>query len=192
RMNWLLTTYGQTTDPDLAAAVQFAVWFLREDPGAHDWLVHHVRWVQANGGTWHTDRAYAMVDEAYAAVAAADSVAPDAPLSIALGGEFATGTVSYPAGTTRLELSGATFDAGSSSLEVGPEAGSATWRAELHDSDWESSRRVSVSGEWSREITEWPAEVMLHTSIVPNQQSLGSMVGPVQAKKRAVLEPASL
>lgn len=192
RMNWLLTTYGQTTDPDIAAAVQFAVWFLREDPGANDWLVHHVRWVQAHGGTWHTDRAYGMVDEAYAAVAASMAEPEGAALSIALGDEFATGALAYPAGTTRVDIDGAAFDGGASSIDVGPAAGTATWRAVLHENGWESGRTVRASGEWVREVTEWPAALMLHTAVVAGQQTLGSMVGPVTANRRLVLEPTEV
>lgn len=192
RMNWLLTTYGQTQDHDQAAAVQFALWWLRDDPGLDAWLDHHAGWVQNNGGDWHIRRASQMVDEARLVIEQSAPPQPAQPLEMRLEGAPKSGVVRYPAGTQQLSITGGSFVGGSAELVVGPEAGSASWESHENSGEWRSQRRVAVAGAWKQEYTHWPAAVTMHPPVEAAQQMLGAMVGPTSAVSEAVLDPVEL
>ncbi len=179
RINYLLANYGDTENADIAAAVQFAIWMLRDGHGETAWLNHHFDWVVRYGGAWHMDHARLLVSEAVANARSATVAAPD-PLDIRVAGAFGSGLVSYPAGTTELRIEGGRFSNGSRVLAVtGGEAGEARWRADMHAGGWRGSSSVRLTGEWSLPASGWPAQVELYPSVVPNEQTLTWAVGPV-------------
>lgn len=190
QMNWMLSVYGQNPDPDTAAATQLALWIVRGDPGLAHWLDHHLGWARSHGGAWHVDRALQMVEEARANAVGAPSAVPSAQLEIVLDDVPGTGFVRYPAGTTRLRIAGAVFEDGRPVFEIaGGEAGAVAWRTDLHEPEWRRLTPVSVSGEWQREVSGWPAQLRLHAPAERYQQALGSTAGPVETVVRADLPP---
>ena len=192
RMNWLLTTYGQTQDANVAAAVQFALWMLREDPGLDPWTQHHAQWLIDNGAAWHIERAQQMVTEAKQAIEASAPAMPEGELVMSFDADTKNGTVSYPEGTERLRITGGVFESGEQEAAVGPDAGALGWVSHENSGSWRGERTVSVTGEWSQEYTHWPAAVMLHESVASHEQNLGSMMGPVDAESRVPLDPVSI
>lgn len=200
RMNYVMWQYGRTTNADQAASVQLAIWLIRDDPGVRDWLEHRLKWVRDHGRGDLIKRA-----ETYVAEARAQARAPQNPSPGALtlrdskvsadetGVVTGTGTVAYPAGTTRLTISGAEFAGGKTSLAIsGGRAGSVSWQARLHSEKWEREHRVSVSGAWEAKKSGWPASVVVHPASQENQQWLGSGVSPVDETVRADLKSVTV
>ena len=69
RINYVLSTHGDTQSADPAVGVQFAIWMLREGAGEAAWLSHHISWVEQHGGMSHMNAARALVAEAIATIA---------------------------------------------------------------------------------------------------------------------------
>lgn len=184
RINYVISQYGDTTDPAEAVAVQFAIWWLRDSPGEAVWMEHHAAWVEAHGGSAEIARARALVSEAIQVLNNPPSTDPGS-LQLRQGTEHGTGWVDYPAGTTEVRIQGATFDDGSQRTEItGGSAGSLAWRAELHREGWQSSHDVTASGTWESVAATWPARVFIYPSVDPDQQVLSWAVGPI-AERRA-------
>ncbi|MFA5607986.1 MAG: hypothetical protein WDA07_12475 [Leucobacter sp.] len=192
QMNWLLANHGQTTDPDTAAAVQLALWILRNDPGASGWLTHHLNWVASHGGASHVDRAHQMAAESRQRAVPPVRPTPAAPLEISLAAAHGEGSVTFPAGTTKLRITGGYFEGGRTEIELGGDAGSASWRIVPHEHGWERSQTVTVSGEWKADTVEWPAALMMHSAVISQQQGLGSVVGPVHGTVAESLDEVSV
>lgn len=194
QMNWLLSTHGQTHDPDTAVSVQLALWMLRGDPGAAAWLDHHLSWVAQHGGQGHIDAAIALASEARTIAQDPGPLLPAGSLQLNPGNSHGTGEISYPAGTQSLGLSGAVFDDESASRTPRSNAdpGTASWRAHLHSDGWERYTSVSANAEWSMTRTSWPAELTLHPAEISEQQRLGSMVGPSTETRELQLDPVEL
>lgn len=195
QINYVLWQHGRTTDKWTAAAVQFAIWILRGDPGAERWLTHHVEWARAHGGRATIEHANMLVAEARreakaaeAPVLAAPIIEQDraAPRPAALraesGAQWATGSVRLPAGSDRVRIDGATFVDGTKYLvSDSDEASTVRWQAELYRAGWSGEHRVSVSVEGRLSSPGWPAKVELYPPTVSNQQKLVAGVGPVSA-----------
>ena len=184
RINYLLATHGDAPDADAAVAVQFAVWMLRDSPGEAAWLAHHVAWVERHGGRAHMDRARDLVADAIA-----NAHAPTPPHmadpQLHASTDFGAGSVTYPAGTTELRISGARFLDGTTTFRVTDGgAGQAAWEADLHPAGWQRTHLVRVTGDWEAPAAGWPALVEIYPSAVPTEQTLSWAVGPVT-------EPAS-
>lgn len=191
QINYVLWEHGRTKSASTAVAVQLAVWMLRGDPGAKKWLAHHLDWVKKHGGQKYIDRAEEFVDEARRKAVAAAAPKP-APLKIEQGAEPGTGTVGYPAGTTRLSIDGGVFDEGGTTLKVRDgKAGRAAWRASPQMSaqtgEWRGDAEVSITGKWSLAARGWPAKVSLQPPVVALQQRLASGIGPVSSTFSGVL-----
>ncbi len=192
RINYLLATHGDTQSADTAVAVQFAIWMLRDGAGERAWLDHHISWVEQHGGAAHISSARALVAEAMTTATPPATPTP-APLQLQRGGHPAQGTLAYPAGTTELRLTGATFADGSAVLALdGAMAGTVSWQANLHAQGWQRFHTVQASGTWSLPATGWPAELELYPSAVLNEQTLSWAVGPVTETRVGEWDPVEL
>lgn len=179
RINYVLSTHGDTQSADTAVAVQFAIWMLREGAGEAAWLAHHIAWVEQHGGMSQMNAARALVAEA---IAIALPPSPPSPTALHLReeGDFGEGVVAYPAGATELRISGGAFADGSTVMTLdGSAAGEVSWRAHLHPSGWQRLNHVRVSGSWSLPSRGWPAQLEVYPSLVPEEQTLSWAVGPV-------------
>ncbi|WP_188045416.1 hypothetical protein [Leucobacter sp. cx-169] len=107
KLNYVMQKYGQTADPQQAAAVQLAIWQLRSAGASqsyNDLLALQTSWTeQRSPGV--TDRANAMVAEAQSASFAA--TAPASPV-ISMPMPYA-GTVNLEAGTTDVTITNGQF-----------------------------------------------------------------------------------
>ena len=192
RINYLLSTHGTTRDARAAAAVQFAVWMLRPDPGTDAWMAHHVAWAEAHGAADVVKRARALAAEATANAVPVEISAPGV-LELAAESDFRSGELRYPSGTTSVRIAGARFEDGTTSRTIGDgRAGRIAWNAELHEEGWERTRTVTASGSWQVSKQEWPDSLQLHPPTVDAQQRLGAGVGPGEARRTGDLEPISL
>ncbi|MBK0420356.1 hypothetical protein JD276_15105 [Leucobacter sp. CSA1] len=189
-INYVLSTYGNTTDLDTAASVQLAIWMLRGDPGLAAWLDHHLNWVRAHGGELYVVRAAQMTDEARARALPAPDTAP-APLVVTRdAAQSSRGAVSYPAGTTELRISGGVFENGERTLTIGDgRAGTAGWSAELHPDGWKRRHEIEIGGEWSVRVQGWPDRVVMHPAVIPTQQGLASGIGPISETRSGDFDP---
>ncbi|MBO2989630.1 hypothetical protein [Leucobacter tardus] len=199
RMNYVMWKYGRTTDAAQAASVQFAVWFIRDDPGVREWLNHRVKWVRDHGHGAVISRA-----QDYAAEARQQARAPQQPKPGALkfserrlttdasGVTSGSGVVAFPAGTTKVTISGAVFAGGKTVLaNPSQRAGRASWTVPMHAKAWQRHHEVSASATWEGRSSGWPASVVVHPASQQNQQWLGSGVSPVNDTVRADLKPIS-
>lgn len=192
RINYVLSTHGDTQSADTAVAVQFAIWMLREGTGEDAWLRHHIDWVEQHGGIGHMNTARALVAEAIAAALPPTAPSPTA-LEMREEGNFGEGVVAYPAGATELRISGGTFADGSTVLALdGSVAGEAQWRAHLHPGGWQRQHPVRVSGSWGLPSQGWPAQLEIYPSVVPNEQTLSWAVGPVTETRTGEWTPVEL
>lgn len=192
RINYVLSTHGDTQSADTAVAVQFAIWMLREGAGEAAWLSHHIAWVEQYGGMSHMNAARALVAEA---IASALPPSPPSPTALHLReeGDFGEGVVTYPAGATELRITGGTFVDGSTVMRLdGSAAGEARWRAHLHPSGWQRLNPVRVSGSWSLPSRGWPAQLEVYPSLVPQEQTLSWAVGPVDETHSGEWAPVEL
>ena len=192
RINYLLSTHGTTRDARAAAAVQFAVWMLRPDPGTDAWMAHHITWAEAHGAADIVKRARALAAEATANAVPVEIPAPGA---LELGAEagFRSGELRYPSGTTSVTITGARFADGATTKKiVDGRAGRIAWRVELHEGGWERMRTVTATGSWRVSKPEWPDSLRLHPPTVDAQQRLGAGIGPGEAQRSGELEPTSL
>jgi len=201
QINYLLSTTGHTADAKTAAAVQLAVWILRNDPGVKRWLVHHLDWARAHGGAAIVDHAYELARDAQKrAVAPAapkapalvierdpsagdhqsDSASSDAAARPArFHSNTPTGRVKYPVGMTRLSIDGGRFADGALQIETDPtEAGAAEWRADERTGSWADPQEVTISGEWSADGQGWPARLKLFPPQRSGEQRLVAGAGP--------------
>lgn len=192
QINYVLWTHGRTKNAGTAAAVQFAVWILRADPGAKKWLDHHIAWARAHGGSGYVERGQQFASEAREKAKAPAASTPES-LTIArsstesqVEGRAVAGTLKYPAGTTELRIEGGVFTddpADSVDLSVSPdEPGSVEWAAELHLSGWSGTHRVAVSADWVDTGSGWPAQLRLYPPQEAGQQRLVGGIGPVTAE----------
>lgn len=199
RMNYVMWKYGRTTDANQAASVQFAIWFLRDDPGVRDWVSHRVKWVRDHGRADLIQRA-----EDYAAEARRQARAPQAQkpgtlvlaeqqlVTAASGAVSGTGNVAFPIGTTQVKISGAAF-AGGKTVHMNPskQAGRVSWSTPLHAKGWARHHGVTVTASWEARSSGWPASVVVHPASQQNQQWLGSGISPIDETVRADLTPVS-
>lgn len=178
-INYVIETHGQTTVPERAAAVQLAVWMLRDDPGLREWLAHHVAWIEHGGHASIVAKATELAAEARAR-AHGPSIEDPAPLKLSQGSEFGEGTLKYPAGTKELTIEGGVFEDGATSMRITDErAGEVRWSADLHPNGWQRMHEVSVTGRWQLEASGWAAALRLHPPVDSSQQMLGTSVGTV-------------
>lgn len=194
QMNWLLSKHGQTRNADKAAAVQIALWFLRDDPGVDKWLDHHLDWIADHGGKSHIAEAKRLAAEARRVAVDPKPLKPASSLKLKKGAQPGEGTLSYPAHTRSVALTGATFTDGkrTKTFDARAPKGSAAWSVDLHRDGWQRHHRVSVDGEWKRAQTSWAAALTLHPAVEGDQQNLGSMVGPVTETTEVTLKPQQL
>jgi len=186
-INYVLTRYGATRDREIAVAVQFAIWLLRESPGEQAWLTHHLAWVEAHGGEAEIAHARELVVEARRAVTGQHETPDPGSLSLTVSSEEqgSTGTVTYPAGTTELRIQGGTFPDGSSIFAPAASGGIAEWGVmNPHAENWIPESTVQIDGDWTASGETWPAKLSIYASIDPDQQTLAWMVGPVAQEHR--------
>lgn len=191
QMNYVLWTHGRTTNSRTAAAVQLALWLIRDDPGARSWVNQHLTWLEDGRDAALVERARQMAAEAKRNARAPEEPNPD-PLVVEAGDSHGHGSVRYPAGTTVLTIEGGTFENGSERLTVADgQAGTAEWSADLHADGWERFTEVTIAAEWRLQVRGWPAEVVLHPSAGGDQQALGGGVEPISETRTGALEPVS-
>lgn len=196
QINWLLSEHGNTTDAGKAAEVQIAVWLLREGPGNRAWMDAKLGYLRENGAADHVDRGYQLAADARKNAVGPSNLDPSSLLRISEADAHGSGTVTYPANTTRLQLDGATFENGSSTLTIPKTSqavgGTVSWTAALHDSGWKRFHRVTVSGDWSYTEKYWPSAVILHPPTRDGEQLLGAGVSPVTHTVAGTLKPAAV
>lgn len=182
QINWLLTEHGQNVDNATAPAIQLAVWILHDDPGEKTWVNHHLNWVQNHGGAWQVQKAREYVAQAQTSAVPPPEIPEPAPLSLTSTEKFGSGTLAYPAGTTKIKLVGATFtDTGETSRHIADgKSGTAPWTTVLHENGWQRHHTVQAEGEWNYSYNYYPDQLLLHRPTRTGEQNLGSLIGPVQ------------
>lgn len=193
QMNWIISEHGPGASPERAVEIQLALWEIRREPGNAAWIDGKLGLIAEYGGQAHVTAGRALADEARRSARGPGYAAPDSGLAIELGTVHGTGTVSYPAGTTKLRIEGGKFPNGSSEFEIGDgAAGTVTWTASLHESGWNREHTVNISGDWERPERYWPAELILYPAEVHAQQRLGAGVASVSGINRGEFQEVSV
>lgn len=175
RMNWVLAEHGEGASAERAVAVQIALWELRRGAGNSGWLDAKHALLAAHGGEPYIAEGLALASESETAAKAPGYAVPASGLMIAADAVHGSGTVSYPAGTVELSISGGTFLDGSTTLPVDPSlSGQASWSASLHEPEWAREHTVAISGRWSLEERYWLDEIVLHAPANETEQRLGA------------------
>lgn len=183
QMNYVIHTWGNTSNNEQAAATQLAIFQIRGDQS--NFVTRMIASIREHGGGAVIDRAAVMVAAARVeAVVPTPSASPELPIIDV--DEFGVGSVSYSEGTKQLKLTNAVFtDTNDNVISVSAKEGGALNIVGVKPSGWDRDYEVGVSADWGSGQEGWQAALRVHGPVVTGQQRIATAVGATTGNAKA-------